>query len=202
MAFNITPEAIVSDVVTLGNLLTKTLNVDVVAVLDQSTMLQVFSEARPLRSQVRETSKVMDYPVETGSTLSDHRISNPTEIEFTCIIPAAAYSSAYPAIRNAWQNATLLSVQTRTGTYRNMIIKDMPHEESPDMFNAITQYIAFKEVILVAPSSIASSGTQANFLPANPMYQTTVNSGLLAPITVAGSALSYFHAGTIWGVPI
>lgn len=202
MAFNITPASVISDALTVNNFTSRKSKVDVVAVLDQGTLQQVFSEARPLKAHVRETATVMKYPVETGAIISDHRISNPTEIEFVCIIPEAAYSSAYPAIRNAWQNATLLSVQTRTGTYKNMIIGDMPHEEEPDMFNAITQFIKFVEVIYVAPASIAAPGKLANFVPKNPAYNSTVNSGLLSSVTVGTSALSYFHAGTVWGVPI
>lgn len=202
MAFNITPAAVLSDAATVVSILQKTLNVDVVAVLNQETMLQVIHDARPVRAEVLETSTVMKYPVETGAIISDHRVSNPTEIKFVCVIPSTAYSSAYQELRNAWLNATLLSVQTRTGTYRNMIVANMPHEETPDMFNAITQFIHFEEVIFVAPASIATPNTLANFSPANPANNSTVNSGLLAPITVAGSALSYLHAATVFGVPI
>lgn len=202
MTFNITPAAILSDVLLANNLLNKTLNIDVVAVIDQQTLIQVFHDARPVRALVRETARVMDYPVETGAIVSDHRISNPTEIELTCIIPEKFYDSAYPEIRNAWQNATLLKVQTRVGTYSNMIISDLPHEEEPDMFNVITITIKMREVIFVAPSSIAAPSQLANFQPGNPALTSTVNSGLLSAVTAGTTALSYFHAGTVWGVPI
>lgn len=199
MAFNITPQTILSNATVGLNLLTSVAKIDIVGVLDQETLQQVFPQARPMKATVRETAKVMDYPVETGVTLSDHRISNPTEIELITIINSDSYESAYQAIRNIWKNATLLSVQTRTGTYRNMIISDMPHEEDPDMFNAITQAIRFREVIMVVPSSIAASGSIANYAPRNPVDQSMQPRGLLSAITAAGTALSYFNAISIWG---
>lgn len=202
MALNITPASVLSGVSSAGNLLIKSLNVDIIAVLDQESMTQIFRDARPVKATVRETARVMDYPIETGAILSDHRISNPTEIEMICLIPSKAYSSAYPVIRNAWVNATLLSVQTRLGTYRNMIISDLPHEEEPDIFNAVTISIKFREVIYSAPSSIASPQPLANFAPANPAYESTVNSGLLSAVNASSSALSYLHAGTVWGIRI
>ena len=205
----LTPQSLLSNLATAANLLNGGGKVDVVGVLAQNSSVdlttgsmntvfsQVFSEARPMKALVKETAKVMDHPVETGAILSDHRISNPTEIEIHAIIPQSAYATAYVAIRNAWLNATLLSVQTRTGTYRNMIIADMPHEEDPDKFTAIDQFIRLREVIMVAPS--AGQPLLANFSPALPQNQSTVSIGLLSGLAAAGTVMSYFHATSVWG---
>lgn len=202
LPFNLTAASILSDVQLIGNLLTTLSKVDVVQVLDQQTLTQVFSGARPVKAEVRETAQVMKYPVESGVTLSDHRISLPTEISLTCIIPSGQYTQAYPAIRNAWINATLLSVQTRVGTYKNMIIAELPHDEDPDIFSAVTITIKLQEVIMIAPSSTATAGQLANFSPANPALQNTVNSGLIAATAVVGSALGYLHAATVVGLKV
>lgn len=198
--FNITPSAVVSDVLTAQNLILGSSNVDVNAVLNQETMQQVFAEARPIKATVRETARVMNYPVETGAILSDHKIINPTEIEMIFAIASDFYASAYQAIRNAWNASTLLSVQSRTGTYRNMIISDMPHEEEPDTFNMITQFVKFREVIFVAPASVAKSNGLSNFAPANPQYASLVNRGLIGAETSALSAASYLKAAKFLGV--
>ena len=201
MTFNLTPASIISGIEQIGNLLQNVFNVDVVQVLEQDSMTQVFSGARPVKATVRETARVMDYPVETGATLSDHRISNPTEIELICIIPAAQYTTAYPAIRNAWLNATLLSVQTRLGTYKNMIVADLPHEEEPDMFNAVLQTIKLREVILIAPSSIAPNGLLANYSPLDQASNSIgIGSGIVSAATAASTALSYLHSATVFGI--
>lgn len=200
MAFNITPQSILSNAAAGINLLNSVAKIDILGVLDQESMEQIFPGARPVNASVRETSRVMDYPVETGAILSDHKVILPTEIEIITVINALYYSSAYQAIRNAWINSTLLSVQTRTGTYRNMIVAEMPHEESPDMFNAITQTIRLREVLFVAPSSIAQPSSLSNYAPRDPVNQPVVPRGLLSSVPAASSALSYFHALSVWGL--
>jgi len=202
LPFNLTPASIISDASLVAGLLTTLTKTDVVQVIDQQTLTQVFSGARPLKAEVKEYAKVMDYPVETGVTLSDHRISLPTEITLPCIIPSSQYSTAYVAIRNAWQSAKLLSVQTRTGTYKNMIIAELPHEEDAELYTAITIFIKMREVIMVAPSSTAPAGTTSNFSPANPKNSTNVNSGLISAINLATSGLSYLHAATVFGIKV
>lgn len=197
--FNITPQAIVSDVLTAQNIILGSSNVDVNAVLDQTTLKQVFADARPIKATIRETARVMNYPVETGAILSDHKIINPTEIEMIFAITSEFYASAYQAIRNAWKASTLLSVQARTGTYRNFVISDMPHEEEPDTFNMITQFVKFREVIYVAPASVAKNNGLSNFSPAAPQNTSLIERGLITAETTALSAASYLKAAKFLG---
>lgn len=196
----ITPSAVIQNLSTAIGLFTSTKQVDVVKILNQQTMQQVFAAARPLKAVIKETAKVMQYPVETGATLSDNRVSNPTEIEMMVFLPASAYTSVYPQMRTAWQAPTLLSVQTRTGTYRNMIIMDMPHEEESDIASAVTIHLKFKEVIMIAPSAVGGNPILANFSPAQPQAQNTLNTGLVQGLAAASSVLSYFHAATVVGL--
>lgn len=200
MAFNLTPASILSNVVTASNLLSSLAKIDVVAVLDQESFQQVFGNFRPMKASVRETSRVMDYPVETGAILSDHKIILPTEIQMAGMIKSEFYASAYAAIRNAWINSTLLSVQTRTGTYRNMIVADMPHEEDPDAQNAVMQFIRFREVQFGVPSSVVPAASLSNYSPIDPRNNPTVSRGLLSAATAGSSAYSYFRALSVWGL--
>lgn len=198
--FNFTPASILADAQLGLDLLANITKVDIVGVFDQQSFSQVFPGARPMKASVRETSRVMDYPVETGVTLSDHHVINPTEIELMMVINSLEYGSAYQAIRNAWVNATLLMVQTRTGVYRNMIVAQMPHEETPDMYDAIYQTVRLREVIFVAPSSIAAPTQPANYSPVNPVNQNTVTRGFQSPVALAGSALSLANVINLWGL--
>ncbi len=182
---------------TLTGLLTSSKRIDVVKILDQQTMAQVFQAARPMKAHVKETAKISKYPVETGYTSADNRVSNPTEIEMDMFIPAGAYDTAYPQIRNAWQAGTLLSVQTRTGTYKNLVIEDMPHDEDPDIYTAVIMHIRFSEFIIV---SSAGNSTVSNYSPAQPQAVNTLQAGLIQGLAAGGSALSYFHAASILGL--
>ncbi len=201
--FNITPASILSDVALVGGLLTTLTKTDVVQVLDQQSSAQVFSGARPLKAEVREFARTMEYPIENGATISDHIIFLPTEINLTCVIPSSQYSTAYVAIRNAWKSSTLLAVQTRTGTYRNMYIAEMPHDEDSELYSAITIVIKMKEAIRISAGAGANGTTQlANFSPADPRYSSNIQSGLIAAVNIAGSGLSYLHAATVFGIRI
>jgi hypothetical protein len=126
--------------------------VDVVGVFD-AQFNQVFSNARPMKAMVMEQAKAMEHPVETGVTITDHRIILPTEIELSVLLSNTTsneeYRSLYQQIKQLWINATLLTVQTRTDSYANMLITGMPHDETADMFDAIAVGIKLKEALFV-----------------------------------------------------
>lgn len=160
--------------------------VDTVAVYD-SNFTQLFPTARPLQDQVRENSRVMDHPLETGQLISDYKIVLPVEIELPVLITAAYYLSTYQQIKAVYLSSELLTVQTRANTYPNMIISEMPHQEDPERFDAITMIIKFRQVQLVQPST---TGTAANptYAPTNPTQTPTQNSGQQPGGTIAGIA--------------
>lgn len=197
--FSLTPTGAVASLSTVIGLFTSTKQVDVVRILNQQTMQQVFNAARPMGAEVKESAKVSKYPLESGYISYDNRVSNPTEINMAFFIPSTAYATVYPQIRTAWLSATLLSVQTRTGTYKNMIIESMPHEENVEMFSGITMLVKFSEFIIVSASA-STSQVLANYSPAQPQAQNTLNTGLIQGLAAASSVLSYFHAATVVGL--
>lgn len=129
--------------------LTPTAASDVVAVLRQDTLEQVFTDARPIRATVKVEAKAMEHPVEDGSTITDHRIILPTEIELATLIAVEDYRSVYDTIAALFRDATLLVVQTRAATYQPMLITALPHEETSDQATALPVAIRLKQVILV-----------------------------------------------------
>lgn len=155
----------------------------------QAAFGQMFANARPLKAHIRETSRVMDHPVETGVVISDHHIINPVEIDIPMLVTAEFYAATYSQIRQAFISATPLSVKTRVGVYADMIIQDMPHEEDAEMYDVITIGLHLKQVIYVVPGG----GTLINFQPADPLNSNTIISGLQQAVSVGGSLLT---AGT------
>jgi hypothetical protein len=122
---------------------------DVVCVLD-ATLAQVFQAARPIKATVKEESKAMEHPLETGATITDHRVILPVEIELSMVLTAEDYRGTYRQIRDLFAKGELLTVQTRTDSYRNMTITAMPHEETADAYDAINLGLTLKEVLYVA----------------------------------------------------
>lgn len=195
----VTPQSLLTNATTAVGLLTNSKKVDIVQIIDQETSKQVFSNARPIKATIKETAKISKYPVETGYTSADNRVSNPTEIEIDLLIPSEYYNSVYPQIRNAWINATLLSVQTRTGIYKNLVIENMPHDEHPDFFSAIIMNLRLTEFIL---AGLTGTGNLQNYAPASPKYFDPVSLGLIQGINTTASSLSYFNAPSIVGALI
>lgn len=162
---------------------------DYVAVFDQN-LNQVFPFARILKAQVKEDSKVMEHPVETGIIISDHRIILPIEIELSLIVNSENLKDTYKIIRQLFFSATLLIVQTRGGVYRNQLIQSMPSEEDPDYYGSLTIALKLKQVqfatakYAVAPkrpqnSTTVDRGTQqAQVAPNNPSWAKQLSNAL------------------------
>ncbi len=122
--------------------------VDEVGLFDDS-FAQCFVDARPIKATVKESSKTMEHPLESGATTTDHRILLPVEIELPMMLPSTACRNTYAQIREAYRNGQAFSVQTKAGRYSNMFITDMPHEEAPDIFDSIKLSLRLKEILLV-----------------------------------------------------
>lgn len=160
---------------------------DVVCVLDAS-LTQVFERARPVKATVREEAKAMEHPLETGAVVTDHRIVLPVEIELSMVLTSEDVAGTFRQIRDLFTKGELLTVQTRADSYRNMTITAMPHEETPDQFDALTVGLTLKEVVYV----------EAQFTEmkvAKPADGKTVKRGEQRPTTAApterkGSILS------------
>jgi hypothetical protein len=123
--------------------------VDTVAIFDQNYN-QLFQQAKSIKVVVKENSKLMQHPLESGAIITDHRIILPIEIEMSLILASSDYSDVYKSIRQYYYNATLLVIQTRTGIYENQLIEAIPHEEDPDMYDAITIALSLKQVFYVS----------------------------------------------------
>src|SRR5271168_940975 len=121
---------------------------DLVAIFDQD-FNQLFIQARAIKAEVKEQSKLMQHPIETGAIITDHRIVMPIEIELSLLLVSSDYAGIYKQIKQYYTNGTLLVVQTKTGIYQNQLIEALPHEESPEIYSGITIALSLKEVIFV-----------------------------------------------------
>lgn len=146
---------------------------DTVALLRKTNFQQVAVKARAMKASVHETSKTMVHPVEDGTEITDHRVIDPVEIELSVLVAGTDYRDTYQQVRTLFQQAELLVVQTRTGSYPDMLIADMPHEEGPDMMDAVPIALRLREVKTVK----ASYGTLPPRAVARPADASTVKRG-------------------------
>lgn len=142
------------------SLLTPTRAIDVVAILGPG-FTPLFQFARPIEAEVNESGVLMEHPLEDGATIADHLVFDPIEIRIPLImVGEVEYRSTYALIRSTFKAGALLTVITRTGSYPNMVIEELPHRESADAFNAIQMRVRLREAHFVQPKSGGLSQSQ------------------------------------------
>lgn len=193
------------------SLLTPTKALDVVAITGAG-FVPIFSEARPLTASVYELADLMEHPLETGAVIADHIVFRPIEIELPLLcVGEIAYRSTYAAIRATFNAGTLLTIRTRTGSYPNMVISDLPHDETADEFDAISIRLRLREARFASPktglsqdqvkdpkqASTAARGTQqtsgANASTSAKAASTYGQSGAAATPSVKGTTLLQWY---------
>lgn len=188
MAINFTPTSALADAVFGLDLLSQFLgNIDVVGIYQNGA--QVFQKGRPLKANIKEPARIMKHPAETGVILADHIVIDPVIIEMPMMISSQYYLATYQQIKNARNNATVLQVKTPVQLYDNMIIADMPHEESPDHFSSIIMFLRLEQVIFETTGSPQDS-IQNNYNPADAVNQNTQQTGLLQAATLGKQLLT------------
>ena len=137
---------------------------DVVAILEAETGRQVFSGARPMKVAVSESAKLLSHPLENGAIIIDHRLILPVGLSVSMILEAERYRDTYQEIRQLFRTSTRLAVQTKTETYTNLYLQDIPHEEDPALFDTIAIILEFIEaqfarvqVLDLPPASVAAA---------------------------------------------
>jgi len=159
-------------------------NSDAVAVLD-SGFRQVFPKARPMNISVRQTLKAMEHPLENGEITTDYRVLNPIEIEIPIKTQGLYYRGVYHEIEQLYKRAELLTIQTRTRNYRNMVLTEMPHEQVPAEYDVISMNLRFKQIRIVQK--------EGDYAPASSSDKDLEILGYKLPeaYTLAGASLGF-----------
>jgi hypothetical protein len=133
------------------------MSVDVVALFN-ADYRQILRTARPARASITEEAQLPEHPLENSAVINDHKIFNPVEVEIEFFLSRNELKSTYQELRQLYRSEQLVTVQTRTDSYGNMTIARMPHEETPDIYDAVMIRVTFREV----------QQTQAQFGPLPP----------------------------------
>lgn len=153
---------------------------DVVGVFDGYS--QVFRDARPMSADVKEGAKLMEHPLESGAMVTDHMVIQQVEIELLLTLIPATYRDTFQEIKNLFREGKLLTVQTKAEAYQNLIIESLPHEEDPEVFDAIVLPLKLKEVTIVT-----AEYTEAPYQPKRAEQGRTADRGEVQPQERKGS---------------
>jgi hypothetical protein len=82
-----------------------------------------------------------------------------------------------------------------------MIIEAYPHQEDPSMYDVISMNLRLREVIFLAPSSLANTPAPEGFSPDDPTMGDTLRRGQQSPISLAlpAQVLGYVRTIQAWG---
>lgn len=104
-----------------------------IRILDNESLTPIFESSSPMRVDVKPTKKATRHTVETGATRSDHVIDNLLEITIDLVLTENAQQE-YNQISQYFDNRDLVAVQTGMGVFINMLIEDISHSESAQVF--------------------------------------------------------------------
>lgn len=118
--------------------------IDVIGIYDKNFQ-QLFLNTKFMKCQVLDTSSLFSHPLEDGSQMIDHKIKNPLEIQLTIILAGDEYKNIYKSLKKVDDNAELLTIQTKTDVYKNMLIQALPYEEDAEVYNGIKLTLSLKQ---------------------------------------------------------
>ncbi|WP_239990002.1 phage baseplate protein [Corticimicrobacter populi] len=121
-----------------------------VAILDADTLQPIFQSAHPMRLSVRESKRATKFAVEDGSERSDHVVRELTEVQVDLLLNDDTRNQ-FDALRQAYQQNTLVTVQTKVASYENLLILDLPHDETAELGAAVSVPVRFQEWLEVRP---------------------------------------------------
>lgn len=143
-----------------------------VEILDNETLQPLWTGSDIMDVQVQEASTVTKYKVEDGTNRNDHIVHNPTEIMMRFTL-AGEVSQLFNAIKQTYTSRDLVTVQTRTDVYADMIVTEIPQDQTGAATDAVTLDIRLSEWREVVPEY--GELTQARV--ANPDQSSTVRRG-------------------------
>ena len=121
-----------------------------VQILDNETLQPLWTGSDIMDVQVQETSTVTKYKVEDGTNRNDHIVHNPTEMLMRLTL-AGEVSQLFNAIKQTYTERALVTVQTRTDVYADMIVTEIPQDQTGAAMDAVTLDIRLSEWREVVP---------------------------------------------------
>lgn len=124
------------------------LPVDIVAIRNAETGEQVFASARPLNASIYEAAKAMSHPLENGSSVVDHLVYDPIEIDFSLRVTGDV-AAVLAEVRDLFRAGTLLTVQTRSGTYDDQFITALPTDERGERAESVDIDLRLQQAVFL-----------------------------------------------------
>ena len=144
-----------------------------VQILDSETFDVLFSSSNPMRLSVFDEKRITRFQVESGEERSDHVVTSAIEINIEFVLAGFDAREQFKAIRQAFLDHRLVTVQSRMATYEDMLIEAMPHEETSVVYDGAVVPVRLVQWRSVEPEYGELQQEQV----ANPAQSSTVQRG-------------------------
>lgn len=134
---------------------------------------ELFSNIKYLTLAVKQDSKLMEHPVETGAVISDHKVIYPLELEIQALVNPNDLQDIYFNLELSYKDSAFFTIQTKADIYENLVLVSLPHSENSKYANFLLVGARFKQVILAK--------TQTEFSSSNAADSSTTNRGTQLP---------------------
>lgn len=146
--------------------------------------LPIFSTAH-LNAGVDQTSKLCDFPVESGAQISDHKIRMPRTITCSLVIPSFLGGLVVDQMNEYFRNSAKIMVQCPAGVFPNMILESMPVNMTPENVSRPIYELRLREVLIVLPQLIGIEEANA----AKPSDADTKKQSVLSDFVISNSTI-------------
>lgn len=104
--------------------------------------------------EARETSRIMEHPIESGAMIADHKVQDPDEVIIRMVMPYYFYDEIVRELQDYKRGSVPLNIHTKKGIYRNMQLCDIPHIENVSNVSRLTFNLRFRQAMVVQPQYI------------------------------------------------
>lgn len=146
-----------------------------VYILDNDSLEHIWPGAEVMSLSVTQIATATKFAVEDGTTRSDHVVQNPIEISLTIML-VDDISQAFEEILDTYERNGLVTIQTRTAVYTDLLVVAIPQAQKSDALDASEVSVKLSQWREVVPEYGALSPKKV----AKKKQASTINNGTQA----------------------
>ena len=147
-----------------------------------------FFRTAVMNASAEQAGKLCDFPIESGATISNHKVREPRRVSCTLVMPGMLAGQVVDQMNLYYHHSKKIAIQMPTGIYTNMILEAMPVSMTPDDVSRPKYELKFREVLIIEPNYEGVGGTPDNAADGDMQKTSTVSDALTSTL---GGALNY-----------
>lgn len=110
-------------------------------------------------AEVNITSQLCQHPIEDGTKITDASIREPITAKVGLRLPTTFYTKIYKEIWDYYEKKKKIILVTKTATYRNLVIANMPYKLKPEDVDRPLIELTLQEITEIKSRRVSTSST-------------------------------------------